>query len=309
MACALLIFIVLAYAFEQEITVLRIYTSDRRQQTERQLHPVLSLCANIPKEKDFLLSLSSPCLKAPSDILVFLISRKAVLLWNLELVKVPGPVLVRQSLYDNTQTWEITLPAHISLNDIDRIAIGVEADFLPCPARIPSELTTLQTLISTGTVWTCAFPPSCPFPCTSARSLDKNNDCQEHRNDYYSGGYEDGNCEPKVENVPSNSAAVAVVAVIIIFGWYWSYSICFCVVVCIVGFIICLKRRRSNIMNRVAHPVVVIPNQDQNYGAVRELEMWAFAVPFPSPNLLSPVLYSPSLSNFQETTCSICMQE
>lgn len=220
MACALLIFIVLAYAFEQESSVLRIYTADRRQQTERQLHPVLSLCENIPEERDFLLSLSSPCLKTPSDMRVFLISRKAVLLSNLELAKVSARVLVRQRLYDNAQIWEITLPAHISLNDIDRIAIGVEINFLPCPARIPSELATLQKLISTGTVWTCAFPPSCSSPCTSARSLAKSKNCQEHGNDYYdSGDYEEGNCEAKAEDVPSSSSAVAVVAVITVFGW------------------------------------------------------------------------------------------
>lgn len=308
MICVLLIYIVLANAIQQESSVLRIYSADRRQQTERQLHPVLSLCANIPEEGDFLLSLSSPCLKTPSDMRVFLVSRKAVLLRNLELVKVSARVLVRQ-LYGNTQIWEITLPPQTPLTDIDRIAIGIETNLLPCPARIPSELATLRMLISSGTVWTCALALSCPSLCTSARSLAQRNDCQEHGNNYYSSDYEEGDCKPETEDVSSNSSAAAVVAVITVFGWYLLCSVCFCVIFCIVGFILCLKRRRSIILNRLAYPVVVIPNQVQHYGAVQELDMWAIAVPFPSPDLLFPVPYNPSLSHFQETTCSICMQE
>jgi len=59
-------------------------------------------------------------------------------------------------------------------------------------------------------------------------------------------------------------------------------------------------------MNQLQFPDAVLTQQIHNYGAVEEPNMWVFPVPLPS---LPPVPYEPSLSHFQETVCSICMQE
>ena len=161
---ALLTGLLLACVFTQETAVIRLFSFDGETNIEGKLQPVLSLCTDIPAEADFLLSLSPPCLETPSNMRLFLVSRQAAGLLDLELVQVTASLRPRLG---ELPVWEITLPAAISLGNLHRIALGVETQSLACPSPAP----TLQMLISTGFAWDCVSPSSCPSRLSSAAAF------------------------------------------------------------------------------------------------------------------------------------------
>ena len=291
---ALLTGLLLACVFTQETAVIRLFSFDGETNIEGKLQPVLSLCTDIPAEADFLLSLSPPCLETPSNMRLFLVSRQAAGLLDLELVQVTASLRPRLG---ELPVWEITLPAAISLGNLHRIALGVETQSLACPSPAP----TLQMLISTGFAWDCVSPSSCPSLCAPSRFLSRGTDCvAQDSSDYDSSYYEENGCQTETESVSKSSAAVAVVAVITVLGWYWLHSVCFSVVICIVGCLMCIRRRSI---------AMIVQPQPPLFGDVGEPDLWAYPVAFPSPSLLPVVHYEPALSQFHETVCSICMQE
>lgn len=190
--------------------VLRIYSSDRTERWDRQLYPIISLCESTPNQADFFVLQHPPCHGPPADLHLFLISTAAVKQSDLQLVRLPATDLVREWT-DGQWGWELTLPAGMALDDLDRTVLGIETDVLECSA---GELEDLTELIYTGKARKCIDSVSCPIlpVCTSPRLLESEKSyCEEHNlSMHYDSQHPENNCNL------DDSVALTIVVILII---------------------------------------------------------------------------------------------
>ena len=190
--------------------VLRIYSSDQSEIWERQLYPIFSLCESIPDQAEFLVLQHPPCHGSPADLPLFLISTAAVKQPDLQLLRLPAAHLVREWT-DEQWGWEVTLPAGMALDDLDRTVLGLEMDALECSA---GELEDLTELIYTGKARKCVDSVSCSFlpVCTSPRLLKSEKSyCEEHNLSWnYDSQNPENNCSL------DDSVALSIIVILII---------------------------------------------------------------------------------------------